>query len=45
MHMERIAVHENLGVTGFSRNERTQELQKSEIKESKFFWEKLVQKC
>jgi hypothetical protein len=43
-HMEGIAVQESLGVTGFSRKERNQELQKSEIKEFKFFWEKRVQK-
>ena len=43
MHMEGIAVQEGLRVTGFIRKERTQELQKSEIKESKFFWGKRVQ--
>jgi hypothetical protein len=40
MHMEGIAVQENLRVIGFSRKERTQKLQKSEIKDSKFFWKK-----
>jgi hypothetical protein len=41
--MEGIAVRESLRVTGFSRKERTQKLQKCEIKEYKFFWEKRVQ--
>jgi hypothetical protein len=43
MHMEGIAVQESLRVTGFGRKERTQKLQKSEMKEYKFFWEKRVQ--
>jgi len=41
--MEGIAVQESLRVTGFGRKERTQKLQKSEMKEYKFFWEKRVQ--
>jgi hypothetical protein len=41
--MEGIAVQESLRVTGFSRKERNQKRQKSEEKESKFFWEKRVQ--
>jgi hypothetical protein len=43
MHMERITVQESLRVTGFSRKERTRKLQKSDIKESKIFWEKRFQ--
>lgn len=43
MHVEVIAVQDSLRVTGFSRKERAQKLQKSVIKESEVFWEKRVQ--
>ena len=43
MHMGGIATQESLRITGFSRKEMTQKLQKSEINESKFFWEKRFQ--